>query len=318
MKIEIIAAESLGVRGLCCLVEDPPRRIIIDPGIALGYRRFGLLPHPLQIAMGCRIRDRILLELDTATDIVFSHFHGDHVPLKDANPYQLSLGSLPASFAKTRCWAKSDSNLSNAMRRRFHDLSELMGRNLYVSEGLVEGILAFSEAVPHGAAGSPAGSVMMTRIKTRERVFVHASDIQLLESSTVDKIIEWQPDIVLAAGPPLYLNCLSRSDRQSAWENGVRLARNVDTLILDHHLMRGEEGVAWLDQLSTAVGRKVDSAADFMGKPRQLLEAERSLQYERMPVPSDWHDKYAKGLEDPDEFLELSLAKRSPRLSRQV
>jgi hypothetical protein len=51
-KIEIIAAESLGVRGLCCLVMDPQRRIVIDPGISLGYLRYGLLPHPLQIAMG--------------------------------------------------------------------------------------------------------------------------------------------------------------------------------------------------------------------------------------------------------------------------
>ena len=317
-KIEIIAAESLGVRGLCCLGVDSKRRIVIDPGVSLGYLRHGLLPHPLQIAVGRRIRDRILLELETATDIVFSHFHGDHVPLRDASPYQLSLGSLPSNFPETRCWAKSDSNLSNTMGRRFYDLSELMGPNMQVAEGRLEGSLAFSEAVPHGSAGSPAGSVMMTRIAIGKRVFVHASDIQLLDAPTVDKIIDWQPDIVLSAGPPLYLNCLSRSDRQCAWDNGVRLVRNVDTVILDHHLMRSDEGLAWLDQLSTAVGRKVYCAADFMGKPRQLLEAGRSLQYEQIPVPSDWHDNYAKDLQDPDEFLEPSQAKHVPRSRRPV
>ena len=301
-KIEIIAAESLGVRGLCCLVTDPQRRIVIDPGVSLGYLRHGLLPHPRQIAAGRGIRDRILLALETATDIVFSHFHGDHVPLKDANPYQLSFRALPSNFPQTRCWAKSDNDLSKAMRRRFHDLSELMGPNMQVAEGCVEGTLAFSEAVPHGSAGSPAGSVMMTRIKIGGRVFVHASDIQLLDGPTVDKIIEWQPDSVLAAGPPLYLNCLSRGDLQCAWDNGVRLARNVDTLILDHHLMRGEQGPVWLDRLSSTVGRKVYCAADFMVRPRRLLEATRVRSYKENPVPANWHADYVAGKVGLDEF----------------
>ena len=79
MNIDIIAAESLGVRGLCCLVTLPGRRIVIDPGVALGYVRHGLLPHPLQISVGHSVREKILQVLETATDVVFSHFHGDHV-----------------------------------------------------------------------------------------------------------------------------------------------------------------------------------------------------------------------------------------------
>jgi len=44
MSMEIIGAESMGVRSLCCLVTLPDRRIVIDPGVALGYVRHGLLP----------------------------------------------------------------------------------------------------------------------------------------------------------------------------------------------------------------------------------------------------------------------------------
>ena len=44
MRIEIPGAESLGVRGLPCRVEVEDRRIVIDPGLALGYQRHGLLP----------------------------------------------------------------------------------------------------------------------------------------------------------------------------------------------------------------------------------------------------------------------------------
>jgi len=125
----------------------------------------------------------------------------------------------------------------------------------------------------------------------------------LLDDTTVDRIIDWRPDIVLAAGPPLYLDRLSKGKRERAWENAVRLAQNIEVVILDHHLMRSEEGAVWLDELSATVGRKVYCAADFMGRPRRLLEAERTQLYEEMPVPEKWHDDYANGRVDPDEYL---------------
>lgn len=84
--LEIIAADSLGVLGLCCKVEFAHRCIVIDPGVALRYLRHGLHPHPLQVAIGEQVRERMLAALGQATDVVFSHFHGDHIPLADANP----------------------------------------------------------------------------------------------------------------------------------------------------------------------------------------------------------------------------------------
>lgn|GEM_PF-2829724 len=53
------------------------RRVVIDPGAALGDRRSGLLPHPLQVAAGEDAREVILKRLAQASDVVFSHFHGD-------------------------------------------------------------------------------------------------------------------------------------------------------------------------------------------------------------------------------------------------
>jgi predicted metallo-beta-lactamase superfamily hydrolase len=304
MSLEIFAAESLGVRGLCCLLTFRNRRIIIDPGVSLGYMRHGLLPHPLQIAEGRRVRDKILHSLNNATDVVFSHFHGDHVPLLDANPYQLSIKTLPSRIHEIRCWSKSDVGLSSKMSKRFHDLAGLVWANMQNAEGLSEGPLSFSQAVPHGVLNSNMGTLMMTRIKMDNKVFVHASDIQLLDNSTVDQVINWQPDIVLAAGPPLYLDRLSKIERECAWRNALRLVSNIDVVILDHHLMRSVEGEVWLDKLSAAVGKKVYCAADFMDRPRQLLEAKRVQLYEKMPVPDGWHDDYAKGLVDTGEYLE--------------
>ncbi len=48
--------------------------------MALGYRRHGLLPHPAQVAVGEQVRRQIVAALSDVTDVVFSHFHGDHVP----------------------------------------------------------------------------------------------------------------------------------------------------------------------------------------------------------------------------------------------
>jgi hypothetical protein len=69
----------------------------------------------------------------------------------------------------------------------------------------------------------------------------------------------------------------------------------VDTLILDHHLLRCEEGLSWLDRLSYQTGHRVICAADFMERPRRLLEARREQLYEEMPVPQGWHEAYARG-----------------------
>ncbi len=77
----------------------------------------------------------------------------------------------------------------------------------------------------------------------------------------------------------------------------LRLAKKVDTLILDHHLMRSKEGEQWLDHVSSLASpeHKVICAADFMGIPRNLLEAERILWYKKLPVPEGWHEAYARG-----------------------
>jgi hypothetical protein len=295
LRVEIIGAESLGVRGLCCLVTTDTRRIVIDPGVSLGYLRHRLLPHPLQIAEGCSVRSRIVESLAAATDVVVSHFHGDHVPLADANPYQLSFDDLPQRPSAQRWWGLSDTGSSSTIGRRLDDLARLLGDGLRMAEGSSAGPMTFSKPVPHGLRDGRSGTVMMTRIACGADVFVHASDVQLLERETVDEILAWAPSIVLAAGPPLYLPALSRSDREVALQNAVRLATNVQTVILDHHLMRSLEGAEWLDQASEQAGRRVVCAADYMERPRQLLEARREDVYRWMPVPADWHECYIRG-----------------------
>ncbi len=64
MKIEILGAESLGVRSLCCFVQTENQKILIDPGIALGYIRYKFPPHPLQVAVDEKIQKKIMCGAD--------------------------------------------------------------------------------------------------------------------------------------------------------------------------------------------------------------------------------------------------------------
>jgi predicted metallo-beta-lactamase superfamily hydrolase len=240
VDIKVLGTESLGVRGLCCAVEAGDRKIVIDPGVALGYRRHGLLPHPAQV--------------------------------------------------------------SDDMRRRRESLGEIRGRSLPNAEGRADGPMAFSAPVPHGGQHGQPVTVMMTRIASGGTAFVHASDVQLLDAGTVSLILDWRPDIALVGGPPLYLPWLSSARRETAWRNALRLARHVETLILDHHLLRCEEGLSWLDRLSSETGHRVICAADFMGQPRRLLEARRRQLYEAIAVPEGWHDAYARGDADTSGY----------------
>ncbi|MBC2705097.1 hypothetical protein [Desulfobacula sp.] len=293
MKIEIIGAESLGVRGLCCFVTVAEQKILIDPGIALGFLRKGQAPHPAQVAEGEVIRGKIIQAWRLATDIVFSHFHGDHVPLVNANPYQLDAALVADLNPGVRIWTKSPDFLTAKERKRSAALKERLDARWQEGTPGV-GPLRFSVPVPHGEKTERNERVIMTRIED-DTVFVHTSDIQLLDDDTVDLVLEWQPDILLAGGPPLYLEQLSSKLRNRAWQNAVRLAGSMDILILDHHLMRSLEGLQWLDSLLFKSGRRALCAADFMGAPRRLLEAERKTLYEKIPVPLGWHQDYAEG-----------------------
>jgi predicted metallo-beta-lactamase superfamily hydrolase len=306
MHIAILGAESLGVRGLCCVVEVEDRRIVIDPGLALGYRRCGLLPHPAQVAVGEQVRRGIVAALKEATDVVMSHFHGDHIPLPNANPYQLRAQHIAPLCQTSRFWAKGSKGLSPAMARRRAYLSEMLGKELLNAEGHIDGPLAFSPPVPHGKPDGHLGTVMMTRIQGKDTVFVHASDIQLIDSRAVSLVLDWRPDIALVGGPPLYLSRLPSEQLDRAWWNAQRLACHIDTLILDHHLLRSEEGLAWLDRLSSQTDHQVICAADFMEQPRRLLEAQRVQLYEDMPVPAGWHEAYARGDADTRRYRDYA------------
>jgi len=230
--------------------------------------------------------------------VVFSHYHGDHCPLANANPYQLSLSQVSEEFKDSTIWAKSDSNLSIIEDTREKAIENTLGIKIRKSEGLTDGPLSFSYAVPHGPDNSSAGTVMMTRIEDRDGVFVHASDVQMLNNKAIQILLDWRPDIILVSGPPIYLGHLSLKEIEDAKDRILSLSDKVKVLILDHHVMRSRQSERWVDNIASVAKNKIICAADFMGRPRRLLEADRKIWYKNVPVPEGWHEAYSRGEAD--------------------
>ncbi len=66
---------------------------------------------------------------------MLSHFHGDHVPLKNANPYQLDLKKLIGINHGLRIWTKAFSHLSLIEKKRAEELHSTLNKDLIDAEG---------------------------------------------------------------------------------------------------------------------------------------------------------------------------------------
>lgn len=110
---------------------------------------------------------------------------------------------------------------------------------------------------------------MIVAVREGDACFVHASDTQLLSPEAVGKIIEWRPSVVYTSGPPLYLPEITWTEANLARTHAARIAAATDTLVIDHHSLRGTGGVRWVEDAGGI------SAAAFMGVRPTLLEAQR-------------------------------------------
>jgi predicted metallo-beta-lactamase superfamily hydrolase len=302
MDIEIIGAESFGARSLCCFVTTRNRKILIDPGVALGMYRSRLPPHPREVVAVEDTRKRIIERWTEATDIVISHFHGDHSPLVHADVYQLAVSKIRDLNSQATIWIKPPGHFGGVEKKRAPAFKSAFGGQAKSTADQRSEEVSFSRPVPHGDPNDTSVTVIMTCIRD-DVVFVHASDIQMLNDEAVETILAWRPDIVLAAGPPIYLaHKLSKEQLDRAERNTITLLRKVNTVILDHHLLRSEEGTRWCQRLSSMTGNTLVSAAEFMAKSPQLLEAHRKQLYQDAPVPRGWHQAYAAGRASTDAY----------------
>ncbi len=106
--------------------------------------------------------------------------------------------------------------------------------------------MKFSPPLHHDDDDSLLGYVLGTLISNDGQKFLHCADIQCPSSKkTLRFILKIKPEFLVLSGPPMYLfgiriePCII----QAGLRNLSVIAKSIKHMIVDHHLLRSEEGL---------------------------------------------------------------------------
>lgn len=305
IRVVPLAAESLGVRSMCCLVESPDIRILLDAGVSLCPNRFGLTPHPLEYQAIVECRKRIAEAAEMAEVVTVSHYHYDHYTpsFEDwlCNWTAEEETSRQIYQGKTVIVKNPKEKINFSQRRRGWLFRKTIGKyagNFEVADGrsftFGRTILKFSEPVFHGSENSALGWVLMATIEYEGEKLLYAPDVQgPISAATLEMILRIKPQLAIIGGPPLYLAGfrVPEEEIQRALKNLEKVVENVPFVILEHHMLRDE---GWRDKASKIfkaaeqAGHEVLTAAELAGRENRLLEAARRRLYAEKPPSADF------------------------------
>ncbi|WP_297475450.1 MBL fold metallo-hydrolase [Thermococcus sp.] len=259
MRVIPLASESLGVRSLATFVEASGVKILIDPGVALGPKRYGLPPAKIELETLKGMRRKLQGYAKRADVVTISHYHYDHHTPFFEGLYESSSEEYAREIYKKKLLfiKHPRENINFSQRKRawvFLKNAEPIAEKIEFADGKTFDLggvrLEFSPAVPHGREGSKLGFVVMVLIDDGSKRVIHASDIQLLNRKAVGWIIEKNPDLLITGGPPTYLG----KRAEGSWEMGIKnlneIIRETNAeIILDHHVIRDRRYPEFFDEL---------------------------------------------------------------------
>ena len=287
MEIKLLSFDSMGVRSMCTLIETRDARIIIDPGAALGPRRYGLKPHPIE-EEHLRVHKRMIEEEAKSADlIIVTHYHYDHFP-RPREEIQWLRGKRLLIKNPERTI-----NFSQRMRAKlFLDKLRKVDAKPEVADSRDLRIrrcrIAFSHPVDHGN-DSRLGFVLEVMVEDAGEKVIYSSDVEGFVSEDQTKfILKNKPDVLICDGPMTYMlgTRFSEDDLRKSLKNLEKIIAGgfLRDLVIDHHLLRDLEWrnrVESLIELEKKYGVRIRSAAAYMGLRENLLEARRRELYEK-------------------------------------
>ncbi|MCD6402813.1 MAG: MBL fold metallo-hydrolase [Candidatus Aenigmarchaeota archaeon] len=284
MKILPLASDSLGVRSMATFVETDVK-ILIDPGTALGPRRYGLPPHRLELEALDKSLEKIRKFAKKSDILIITHYHYDHY-----------IPDEPEIYKKKVLLIKHPTeNINLSQRKRAKDFLELIDdlpKSIKYADGKAfkfgNTSIKFSPAVWHGPVGSKVGKVIMVSITDGKEKLVYGSDAQgPLDENAVKWIIEENPDVLILDGPPtIFMGWkMKTSILDDSIKSEINILKNtkVKTVILEHHVVRDlkyKEKMKKVFEVAESLGKKVVNAAEFLGVEPTYLEARRKELYE--------------------------------------
>jgi len=282
MKILPIAFDSLGVRSMATYVETDDIRIFIDPGVSIAPDRYSLPPHRIELDRHQEMWKAIKHWVNVSDIIIITHYHYDH-----HNPDEQGIYDAKDVFLKH---PREFINQSQKQRAAaLLSMIESCAKTINIADGKTYTFgntkVIFSEPVFHGLSDR-LGYVIEVFIEDTKR-FIFTSDVQgPLSDNAVNFIIDKAPDEIIIDGPATYLlgSHYKKNDIDLAIENLGKIISNtpVKKFVVDHHLLRD---LSWENYITglrdIRQGVSVCSAAGYLGKKEDILEARRKELYKR-------------------------------------
>ncbi|MFH1335952.1 MAG: hypothetical protein ABII96_05495 [Candidatus Zixiibacteriota bacterium] len=278
MRIVPLAFDSMGVRSAATWVETD-LRIVIDPGLSFAPLRCGLPPTDCEFKKIEELTRKIWEYAQAADILTISHYHYDHY-FPEADFYKGRILLIKDLQKKIN---RSQKGRGKEFLKRVKDSSQLVefadGRNFKFRQTEID----FSPPLYHGGDGLRLGYVLACSVKFRGKKLIFASDVQGPQvDMPTDWIIQQNPDVLILSGfPTLLLGYRSSKYRlHQSQKNLLRILNDtkVRTIILDHHLTRDrhyKNKTEEIVQEANRLKKKVITAAEYLGKEPELLEAKR-------------------------------------------
>lgn len=281
MRILPIAFDSLGVRSTATFV-GTDKKILIDPGAALGPLRYGLPPSPAEFKKLDELLKKIRIYLKKSEIITVSHYHYDHYLADETYKDKILLIKNPKE------------NINYSQRGRSEDFLALIDNIPKTIEFSDNGRfefgrtkIKFSPAFPHGNENSKLGFVVFCSVSYKNKRLIHASDTQGPQTlDATDWIIAENPDTLILSGfPTIFIGWrFSKRGLEQANLNLIKILENTktDTIILDHHLARDlnyKKKINPVLDVADKLNKRVITAAEFLGREPEFLEAMRKELY---------------------------------------
>jgi len=287
MKIIPIAFDSLGTRGMATYVETKDVKIFIDPGVSLAPIRYSLPPHPIELKRLDEHWNEIVKLAKKAEVLIITHYHYDH-----HNPWE----NLEIYDGKTILIKHPTENINYSQKERsafFLDQIKDRPKKLEYADGkkyqFGKTKLEFSKAVFHGT-NPRLGYVIEVFVDDGEFKFLHTSDVEGPNNDAqTEFVLEKKPNLVFSDGPLSYIMYrFGTKAMNSSVENMIKIIEKcpLEAFITDHHFLRD---LKWKDKISKVFEVaekkkvKVGTAADYLGKLIDMLEAHRKDLYKNYP-----------------------------------
>ena len=287
MKVELLAFDSMGARSMCTYIETDDVKITVDPGVALGPKRFGFPPHEIELERQKRLAEKIASRATKSDAIVITHYHYDHHDLGDTIPLDIYNGKDVFIKDPVKNLNRSQEDFRaplflGILKEKARKVEAADGKSFTFGKTKIE----FSGAVFHGTSDA-MGYVIETLVDSGDSKIVHTSDVQgPVHGDQTEFILRCKPDLAIVDGPMTYM--LGHGYTQENLEASLHNLRKVldgglKKLVLDHHFLRDLNYRDYISKICIDYPEaEIMTAAEYMGITNDLLEARRKELYKKI------------------------------------